>query len=87
MVATISSYTQTIDTAQLERGMLRAVLAVLSEKDDPTVDADGRVAMLRQVQAMASAYADLAAQLGVAPPEAVERWIEYLDVLDMLATA
>jgi len=67
--------------------MLRAVLSVLSEKDDPTVDADGRVAMLRQVQAMASAYADLAAQLGVAPPESVERWIEYLDVLDMLAKA
>ena len=87
MVATISSFTTTIDTAQLERGMLRAVLSVLSEKDDPTVDADGRVAMLRQVQAMASAYADLAAQLGVAPPESVERWIEYLDVLDMLAKA
>ena len=36
---------------------------------------------------MASAYADLAAQLGVAPPESVEHWIEYLDVLDMLAKA
>jgi len=65
--------------------MLRAVLAVLSERHDPTIDASGRVAILRRVQAMAAAYADLCAQLGVVVPEAVERWAEYLDALDLLA--
>ena len=86
MTAAISSFTTLLDEAQLERGMLRAVLAVLSERHDPTIDVGGRVAILRRVQAMAAAYLDLCQQLGVVVPEAVERWAEYLDALDLLAT-
>jgi triphosphoribosyl-dephospho-CoA synthetase len=86
MSAMMLSFTTTIDPALLERGMLRAVLAVLSERHDPTIDASGRVAILRRVQTMAAAYLDLCQQLGVVVPESVERWLEYLDAFDLLAT-
>lgn len=84
MSAQLLSFTTEVTPRQLERGMVKAVLAVLEDAQASDDTASERRAAFQRVQSMAAAYADLTAQLGIATPESIERWIEKLDALDRL---
>ena len=68
MVATVLSYTRTVDEAAIHAAMTDVVLAFVAEFPVP-FDADNeRAAAARTPVSMAATLGDLCAMLGVAPP-------------------
>ena len=72
MVATISSFTKTIDEPLMHAAMQGVVIGMADDVVVP-FDADNQLAAIaRTPVSLATAYADLCAMLGVAPPAFIQ---------------
>jgi len=79
MSAQLLSFTTTMTERDVQRGMASAMLALVTERDD-ALDLETVELLARQLTTMAAAYADLAAQLGIAPPRGVEAALSGLPI-------
>ena len=72
MVANVLSFTMTMTERDVHRAMTAAMLALVTERDTALPDPTVAEILARQILAMATAFSDLSAQLGICPPPCVE---------------
>ena len=72
MSARMLSYTATMTERDVHRAMTAAMLALVTERDAARPDPPVAEILARQILAMATAFSDLSAQLGICPPQCVE---------------
>ncbi len=72
MVATISSFTTSMTERDVHQAMTAAMLALVTERDTALPDPPVAEILARQIVAMATAFSDLSAQLGICTPPCVE---------------
>ena len=77
MNATLLSYTRSVDTDTIHRAMLAAMLPLAQERQEASHDPETSALIWRTLTTVAAAYADLAAQLGIAAPRTVETILEF----------